>query len=182
MNIYLRLRRYSKYSLLLSRSAHPTTNFPNSEFHLSQFQVLQSVLAFNKNSYIGTFGCILMLIQNFYLDNGYSKSKQSKNSLSNSEFIIGCAMSWTRYFICNREWRKYNIIGDSNRLDCNLFLPALLEVLKFSQLSQQLPYARHYNPRFVYFLPTFWSTKTFFQWAFFLKFWPYVWLVFKSGF
>ena len=24
--------------------------------------------------------------------------------------------------------------------------------------------------------------KTFFQGAFFLKFWPYVWLVFKSGF
>ena len=45
-----------------------------------------------------------------------------------------------------------------------------------------LPYTRHYNPRFVYFLPTFWSPKTFFQRAFFLKFWPYVWLVFKSGF
>ena len=26
------------------------------------------------------------------------------------------------------------------------------------------------------------SQKTFFQGAFFLKFWPYVWLVFKSGF
>ena len=25
------------------------------------------------------------------------------------------------------------------------------------------------------------SPKTFFQWAFFLKFWPYVWLVFRSG-
>ena len=46
----------------------------------------------------------------------------------------------------------------------------------------QLPYVRHYNPRFVYFLPTFWSPKTFFQGAFFLKFWSYVWLVFKSGF
>ena len=30
-----------------------------------------------------------------------------------------------------------------------------------------IPYALHYNPRFV---------------AFFLKFWPYVWLVFKSGY
>ena len=45
-----------------------------------------------------------------------------------------------------------------------------------------IPYARHYNPQFVYFLTTFWSPKTFFQGAFFLKFWPYVWLVFKSGF
>jgi hypothetical protein len=45
-----------------------------------------------------------------------------------------------------------------------------------------IPYARHYNPRFVYFLPTFWKSKTFFQRVFFRKFCPYVWLVFKSGF
>ena len=44
-----------------------------------------------------------------------------------------------------------------------------------------IPYARHYNPRFVFFLPTFESPKTVFQGAFFLKFWPYVRLVFKSG-
>ena len=31
-----------------------------------------------------------------------------------------------------------------------------------------LPYARHYNPRFVYFLPAFWSSKTFWR-VFFLK-------------
>ena len=43
------------------------------------------------------------------------------------------------------------------------------------------PYTSLYNPRFVYFLPTFWSPKTFFQGAFFLKFWSYVRLVFKSG-
>ena len=36
-------------------------------------------------------------------------------------------------------------------------------------------------PRVVYFLATFWSSKMFFQGSFFLKFWPYVWLVFKSG-
>ena len=32
-----------------------------------------------------------------------------------------------------------------------------------------IPYERHYKPRFVYFLPTFWSPKTFFQGAFCLK-------------
>ena len=39
-----------------------------------------------------------------------------------------------------------------------------------------LPYARHDNPQFVYFLPTFWSS--------FMNcdLWIYVWLVFKSGF
>ena len=38
-----------------------------------------------------------------------------------------------------------------------------------------IPYARHYNPRFVYILPLFWSS--------FMNcdLWPYVWLVFKSG-
>ena len=48
-----------------------------------------------------------------------------------------------------------------------------------SYTSNTVP--RHYNPRFVYFLPTFKSPKTIFQRAFFFKFWPYVWLVFKSG-
>ena len=35
--------------------------------------------------------------------------------------------------------------------------------------GNQLPHAPHYNPRFVYFLPTFWSPKTFFSRSFFLK-------------
>ena len=43
-------------------------------------------------------------------------------------------------------------------------------------LSKQIPYARHYKPRFVYFLPTFWSSFMY------CDLWPYVWLVFKSGF
>ena len=47
--------------------------------------------------------------------------------------------------------------------------------------SYYIPYARHYNPRFVYFLPNIWSPKTFFQWGFFRKSCPYVWIVFKSG-
>ena len=45
-----------------------------------------------------------------------------------------------------------------------------------------IPCARHYNPRFVYFLPTFWKSKSFFQGGFFRKFCPYVWLVLKRGF
>ena len=58
----------------------------------------------------------------------------------------------------------------------------LAPVRKFKNRQENILYAHHYNPQFVYFLPTFRSPKTFFQWAFFLKFWPYVWLVFKSGF
>ena len=42
--------------------------------------------------------------------------------------------------------------------------------------SFHIPYARHYNPRFVYFLPPFWSSFMY------CDLWPYVWLVFKSGF
>ena len=37
-----------------------------------------------------------------------------------------------------------------------------------------IPYGRHYNPRLVYFLPTFWSPETIFQGDFFLKFCLYV--------
>ena len=39
--------------------------------------------------------------------------------------------------------------------------------LSFKNVLFNLPYARHYNPRFVYFL------HTFFHGAFFLKFWSY---------
>ena len=65
----------------------------------------------------------------------------------------------------------------------SLFIFSLLLEPKFKciKVENYIPCARHYNPRFVYFLPTFWSPKTFFQGAFSLKFWPYVWLVFKSG-
>ena len=39
---------------------------------------------------------------------------------------------------------------------------------EFFTSTFNLPYARHYNPRFVYVLPTFWSPKSFFQ-GFFLE-------------
>ena len=42
--------------------------------------------------------------------------------------------------------------------------------------STSIPYVRHYNPRFVYFLPTFQSSYMY------CVLWSYVWLVFKSGF
>ena len=47
--------------------------------------------------------------------------------------------------------------------------------------AYKLPYARHYNPWFVYFLPTFGVHFFVFKEFFFRKFCPYVWLVFKSG-
>ena len=48
----------------------------------------------------------------------------------------------------------------------------------YPNIGQHILYARHYNLWFVYFLPTLRSPKT---GRFFLKFWRYVWLVFKSG-
>ena len=59
----------------------------------------------------------------------------------------------------------------------------MAKLLYFQPMIQVwIPYARHYNPRLVYFLPTFRKPKTFFQGGFVRKFCPYVWLVFKSGF
>ena len=43
-----------------------------------------------------------------------------------------------------------------------------------SVLLFHIPYARHYNPRFVYLLPTFWSSFKY------CDLWLYVWLVLKS--
>ena len=69
----------------------------------------------------------------------------------------------------------------------SMYLHLIYDILQFEisglmNLIFSLPYARHYNPRFVYFLHTFGSPNwNVFQWAFFIKFWSYLWLVFKSG-
>ena len=39
-----------------------------------------------------------------------------------------------------------------------------------------------FNPQFVYFLALFLKTRNVFQGVFFIKFWPYIHLVFKSNF
>ena len=57
-------------SVFISRSAHRTPNFTDPEFQFPEFKVLQSGFLnffFNIKSYIGIFGCIVILIQNFYL-------------------------------------------------------------------------------------------------------------------
>ena len=46
---------------------------------------------------------------------------------------------------------------------------------RFWMIPLWLLYERHYNPRFVYFLPTFWNS---FMYCYL---WPYVWLEFNSG-
>ena len=64
-NMQSELNKLNMYLVkLLSCSAHQTTNFTNPEFQFPQFKVLQSVFIFflNIKSYIGIFGCIVMLI------------------------------------------------------------------------------------------------------------------------
>ena len=59
------------------------------------------------------------------------------------------------------------------------YLIKWLIAIVFAYLFKNLfniPYARHYNPRFVYFLPTFWGSFMYCDLS------PYVWLVFKSNF
>ena len=46
----------------------------------------------------------------------------------------------------------------------------------WQEVPIELPYARHYKPRLVYFLPTFWSSFMY------CDLWPYVWLINESGF
>ena len=51
------------------------------------------------------------------------------------------------------------------------------KVIHFKYYKHWLPDARHYNPRFFILFTHFLKSKNVFQGAFFLKFWPYVWLV-----
>ena len=57
-------------TIWISRSAHRTPNFTNPAFQFPQFKVgLQSGFFLSIiTSYIGIFGCILILIWNFYLE------------------------------------------------------------------------------------------------------------------
>ena len=90
--------------------------------------------------------------------------------------------AWGREATWSQWWRKRSEEMNqqvSSQLHYHTALTKWGEIL---YKEVQLPYARHYNPRFVYFLPTFWRPKTFFQGGFFRKFCLYVWLVFKSGF
>ena len=128
--------------------------------------------------------------------------------MENDSLLPGCSLSTCslspgfdcKYFYCAQPSfdRIFHSVAFRKMIDlylllvfnCDAFLfPEIIimdyEVIwsfNFSISCKYIPYARLYNPRFVYFLPTFRSPKTFFQGAFFLKFWPYVWLVFKSGF
>ena len=61
-----------------------------------------------------------------------------------------------------------------------IFIQYVFKRIKFKKIS--IPYACHYNPWLVYFLPHFRSPFLCFQGGFFRKFCPYVWLVLKSSF
>ena len=58
----------------------------------------------------------------------------------------------------------------------------LVYAAPFKMAIPNIPYARHYKPRLVYFLPHFQRPFLCFKGGFFKKFCPYVWLVFKSVF
>ena len=71
--------------------------------------------------------------------------------------------------------------------DSNIFRTHLREITLTQGHSISIRTVSSYRTRAIItrglytFYPLFKVPKTFFQGAFFLKFWPYVWLVFKSG-
>ena len=81
----------------------------------------------------------------------------------------------------NKALNMYTV-KSSQKTDCmrSLILIRLIW-LSNPNILVNLPYARHYKPRFVYSLPTVWRPKMFFQGGFVRKFYLYAWLVFKSG-
>ena len=93
------------------------------------------------------------------------------------------------FFCCNSNFKKKLLLFLQNESQKGFFKFELQKkrFLNWAMLFDKspsllllqltwLPYARQYNPRFVYFLPTFWSSFMY------CDLWPYVWLVFKSGF
>ena len=82
---------------------------------------------------------------------------------------INCSGS-IRTYQCFQWMKNYFWLAILKEKSIRIFISSTLKVLYACQ------------SRSIYFLPTFGGPKTFFQGAFFLKFWPYVWLVFKRGF
>ena len=118
---------------------------------------------------------------NFLLSLSFDSTNH--NTAWQSTLPICALIGWN---ICRRpKFLSYDSAPESLRhfgysfhLDCHsywwdLFLYRIFQI--------QIPYARHYNPRPVYFKATFWRPKTIIQEVIFLKFWPYVRLVFKRG-
>ena len=82
---------------------------------------------------------------------------------------------WTtrNHNVLKTFWNHMNIFWHdiilSKQYNRNAYTHGLLERDAIAFHFFRIPYARHYNPRFVYFLPTFWSPKNVFSRGFFLK-------------
>ena len=99
--------------------------------------------------------------------------------------VKGCVVSFNSFILEREHWRR--------ELDAVKYLefPAVYFMFKVSHKESYfeydeisnfwIPYAHHYNPLLLYFLPRFWRPFLCFQGAFSRKFCPYVLSVFKRG-
>ena len=96
-----------------------------------------------------------------WLFDSKTKLKPSTNAFNQSQYSLygwKCIL-WTGWF----HAQFYGICQNFMEMAGILFRYGPFHILHY------VPYARHYNPRFIYFLPTFWRSKTFFQGGFFQK-------------
>jgi hypothetical protein len=75
------------------------------------------------------------------------------------------------------SWLEFQLKGDPW-----IFLVLKLQTSEQSKNIRAQLWSIYCTCAIVYFLPTFWKPKTFYQGSFFKTFCPYVLLVFKSGF
>ena len=97
--------------------------------------------------------------------------------MSHHNSLLNTSHTQRQNFLKNPPWKQRNGFQKWGKKIYKLRL--IMEPKESTETY--LPYARHYKPRLVYFLPHFWKPFLCFQGVFFRKFCPYVWLVFKTG-
>lgn len=87
---------------------------------------------------------------------------------------------WWALFLkhCGKKIRDERVISRTLQRSGFLFVSNF----EFLFGQRKIPYPHHHNLWFVYFLPHSWRPQMFFSELFLVKFRPYVWLIFKSGF
>ena len=164
-------------------------------------------LATLKPKIFSNWACLLKWTRLLFMRKHVSHSLVCMLNITSAKIdFCQCTCSWTMelwWGLFKKVSQMIGQFGQMGRINCGVsgVIPADLVILcpyllhYFSLinhyfyknisfwfiLKEYIPYGGHYNPWFVYFLPHFWRTKMFIWGAFFVKFWPYKGLVFKSG-
>ena len=130
------------------------------------------------------FGQIMVVCISKIERKNYFLQIQNSNTVKKYNFLYGFSintfLNFSQECNCFTVLLKYPTFAVGFFIFCQNRLNIYVHVQ--STAAEYIPYARHYNLRFVYFKATFEGQKLFFKNFFLRKFCLYVWLVFQSGF